>query len=230
MRLECDNIGFQYPGTDKTVFKDLSFEIDAPGFHALFGPSGVGKTSIAHMITGRLEPDSGRVVTRRMDTIFYSYNMERLPGWSSVGRHLERITPSHKIAERDAMVHAFGLEALLTQRFSQLSMGQQNRINLLRYLIQDFQMLIMDESLANVDEKTRSDILLTIKEMFPQTLFIYISHNVVEVAKFCDEIWVLRDVSKAPQVVMVRGENHGHHKPMEHKNLQHTMLEIMNVA
>lgn len=230
MLLECCNIEFKYPGTEKIIFKDASFGFSQPGFHAIFGPSGVGKTSMANIITGRLKPDSGRVVTNDMQILFYSYNLERLPGWSSVGRHLERITPSHKITERDALTKAFGLTSLLKHRFSQLSMGQQNRINLLRYLVQDFQVLIMDESLANVDEKTRSFILLTIKEMFPQAVFISISHNVVEVAKFCHEIWVLRDVSKSPQMILVRGEDHTNRKPAEHRNLQHIMLEIMNAA
>lgn len=230
MLLECCNIDFKYPGTEKIIFKDVSFGFSQPGFHAIFGPSGVGKTSMANIITGRLKPDSGHVAANGMDTLFYSYNMERLPGWSSVGRHLERITPSHRLAERDALIKAFGLTSLLKHRFSQLSMGQQNRINLLRYLVQDFQVLIMDESLANVDEKTRGFILLTIKEMFPKAIFISISHNVVEVAKFCHEIWVLRDISKSPQMVLVRGEDHGHRKPVEHQNLQHAMLEIMNAA
>ena len=60
------------------------------------------------------------------------------------------------------------------KRFNQLSLGQKNRINLIRYLVQDFQMLIMDESLANVDELTREQIILKIKLMFPDRLFLYI--------------------------------------------------------
>ena len=56
-------------------------------------------------------------------------------------------------------------------RYSQLSMGQCNRVNLLRYLLQDFSMLIMDESLANVDEPTRQAILYTIKTTFPEAGF-----------------------------------------------------------
>ena len=230
MPLECRNIEFTYPGSGKIIFKDTSFGFSRPGFHAIFGPSGVGKTSMAHILTGRLKPDGGQVVVRGMDTIFYTYNMERLPGWSSVGRHLDRITPAHKTDERNALIAAFGLKALLKQRFSQLSMGQQNRINLLRYLVQDFQMLIMDESLANVDEKSRSKILLTIKEMYPHAVFVSISHNVMEVAKFCDDIWVLRDTSKSPQMVLVHGSDQGRRKAVEHINLQHILLEIMNAA
>ena len=54
-----------------------------------------------------------------------------------------------------------------------------------RYLLQDFDVLIMDESLANVDELTREKIILKIKALFPERCFLYISHNVAEVARFC---------------------------------------------
>ena len=230
MQLLCQNISFKYPGTEKIIFDKLSFGFSQSGFHAIFGPSGVGKTSLAHIISGRLKPDSGQVVSNGMETLLYSYNMERLPGWSSVGRHLERVTPANKNDERNELVKAFGLTHLLKQRFSQLSMGQQNRINLLRYLVQDYQLLIMDESLANVDEKTRGHILLTIKEMYPHILFISISHNVVEVAKFCREIWVLRDTHKTPQILLVQGQDHQRSKDVKQALLQKTMLEIMNAA
>ena len=230
MLLEFRNIHFRYPGTEKVIFDNLSFGFTQPGFHAIFGPSGVGKTSLAHLITGRITPDRGNISVNGLSPLFYSYNMERLPGWSSVGRHLERITPSQKIDERDELVNAFGLRSLLKHRFSQLSMGQQNRINLLRYLIQDCRLLIMDESLANVDEKTRGEILLKIKEMYPDVLFISISHNVVEVAKFCQDIWVLRDIQKSPQIQLVNGCDYRRGNPVPQNQLQTTMLEIMNAA
>ena len=58
----------------------------------------------------------------------------------------------------------------MESRFAQLSLGQQNRTNLTRYLLQDFDLLIMDESLANVDELTKEKIIQKIKEMFPRSL------------------------------------------------------------
>ncbi len=230
MRLECRHIVFNYPQTDEAVFKDLSLDLTEPGLHALFGPSGVGKTSLAHILTGRLQAPVGNIHADQIKTLLYAYNMERLPGWSSVGRHLERITPAHKTTQKEELVKVFGLKPYLHQRFAQLSLGQQNRINLVRYLVQEFQLLIMDESLANVDEKMRADILFAIKEMFPHTFFIYISHNVVEVAKFCRQIWVLRKAHKSPQAVMVPGEDQQRHEPLDHEALQQTMLEMMNAA
>jgi ABC-type multidrug transport system ATPase subunit len=229
MLLDCRHIDFHYPGTQDLVFQDLSFQLSEPGFHALFGPSGVGKTSLAKILIGQLPVTAGEIRTQGIDRqILYSYNLERLPGWSSVGRHLERITPASNRGVKSDLVDAFGLSDLLDQRFNQLSLGQQNRINLIRYLVQDYRVLIMDESLANVDEQTREQILLTIKAMFPQNLFLYISHNLVEVAKFCRMIWVLRSAQYHPRLISVSGQDYSRVKPLDEHAVQNTMLEMMS--
>jgi ABC-type multidrug transport system ATPase subunit len=230
MLFKCRDITFKYPGSTRYVFKNLSFEMIEPGFHALFGPSGVGKTSFAKIITGEIPGYSGEIHRDGMKTLLYSYNLERLPGWSSVGKHLEKITPPSLESQKDELIEAFGLKELVGYRFSQLSLGQQNRINLIRYLLQDFHMLIMDESLANVDELTREKILLKMKDMFPDVFFIYISHNVIEVSKFCKEILVLRNAAKEPQVTKVEGQNYSIQRPIDKKKLEQTMLEVMNAS
>ena len=230
MQLECRHIDFNYPGTQIPVLRDLSFELSTPGFHALFGPSGVGKTSLAKILAGGLSVASGQIRTDGLATSLYTHNQERLPGWSSVGRHLELVTPGHHIPLKDKLVDKFGLTAHLKQRFNELSLGQQNRINLLRYLVQDFQMLIMDESLANVDEQTRGHIVLSIKATFPEAIFLYISHNVMEVARYCQRIWVLRDIRKSPQAVPILGQDLKTESRANPQELQKIMLEMVNAS
>jgi ABC-type nitrate/sulfonate/bicarbonate transport system ATPase subunit len=230
MHLECRHIHFRHPGTDHLLFEDLNLDFMGPGFDAFFGPSGVGKSSLAHIITGRLKADGGEVCFHGAHNPLYTHNQERLPDWSSIGRHLERITPSASVEKKDALVEVFGLSSLLSHRFSQLSLGQQNRINLVRYLVQEFEVLIMDESLANVDEQMRGRILLTMKSMFPEALFIYISHNVVEVATYCRRIWVLRGKEKAPPALLVHGQDQLSGQNPDRKALERSMLEIVNAA
>ena len=116
----------------------------------------------------------------------------------------------------------------MNMRFSQLSMGQCNRVNLLRYLLQDFGILIMDESLANVDEPMRQAILYKIKSIFPYACFLYISHNVVEVSRFCDQIVVFRGAHQSPQTRRVNGQDHREDKILDNMALERSMLEIMN--
>lgn len=230
MRLTCRDIRYRHPGAERVLFDGLGFSLEEPGLHAVFGPSGVGKTSLARILTGDIDAFEGKVADEGMPVRLYSHNLERLPGWSSVGRHLTRVTPKGRESQRDALVDAFGLEGCLDSRFSRLSLGQRNRVNLLRYLIQDFQLLIMDESLANVDEKTRERILLTIKELYPTSFFLYISHNVAEVAAFCREILVLRSPDKSPQAVTVQGQDRRRGAPPDEGRLQRSMLEVVSAS
>jgi ABC-type nitrate/sulfonate/bicarbonate transport system ATPase subunit len=88
----------------------------------------------------------------------------------------------------------------------------------------------MDESLANVDELTREKIILNIKALFPDKFFIYISHNIIEVSKFCRDILVLAGSGKKRPAVVVKGQDQQAGQSLERQHLETTMLEIMNAA
>ena len=165
MLLDCRDISFKYPGSNTEVFKDMSYRISGPGFHALFGPSGVGKTTLAKMMTGDIKNFSGDISKSDIDRVLYTHNLERIPGWSTVREHLETTTPASNKSKIEDLVTTFGMETYINSRFSQLSLGQQNRTNLARYLLQEFDLLIMDESLANVDEPTKENIILKLKSI-----------------------------------------------------------------
>ena len=228
MLLDCRDISFKYPGSNTEVFKDMSYRISGPGFHALFGPSGVGKTTLAKMMTGDIKNYSGDIVKSDMGCVLYTHNLERIPGWSTVREHLETTTPESNKVKIEDLVTTFGMQTYINSRFSQLSLGQQNRTNLVRYMLQDFDLLIMDESLANVDEVTKESIILKMKTTFSDRCFLYISHNVAEVAKFCRQILVLRGRHKNPQTVSILGQDYATGKGLDKNNLEQTMLEIVN--
>ncbi len=231
MKLEVRQLVFRFPNASGNLFSDLSFQLPAEGFHALFGPSGVGKTTLARMLTGEIRGFSGEISLNGNRRVLYTYNLERLPGWSSVRRHLDETAPPARRLQAQELITEFGIDGCVDSRFSRLSMGQQNRANLVRYLLQEFDVLIMDESLANVDEFTREKIILKIKALFPERCFLYISHNVAEVARLCGRILVLRAASKAPQVVCVQGADHAPESPApQPERLERAMLEIVHAA
>lgn len=230
MPIKCENIFYRYPNSGKHLFDGLSMSYERPGFHAIFGPSGVGKTSLARILSGLVTIESGKISYEPDCVILYTHNQERLPDWSHIGRHLNRVTPDHNMRLQAGLIDDFGVRPFLSHRFSQLSLGQQNRVNLIRYLVQDFDILILDESLANVDERTRQQIIIQTKRLFPDRIFIYISHHVIEVATYCKDIWVLRDMTKHPQISRVHGLDLLSGKPLDQAGLKMAMLEIINLA
>jgi ABC-type nitrate/sulfonate/bicarbonate transport system ATPase subunit len=230
MQIALQDIAYRHQRTAPPLFDHLDASLDGPGFMALFGISGVGKTTLARLISGELALERGTIRLHGIGRVLYSYNTERLPGWASVGEHLARVTPAPERPRLEQLIDVFGLRACLTSRFSQLSLGQQNRANLTRYLLQAFDLLVMDESLANVDEATRGEIILTIKALFPERLFLYISHSVSEVSRFCKQILVLRGAQRTPQAVMVRGQDLRRAQSLERSEHERTMLEIVHAA
>jgi len=199
MTINAKGITFKYQGEDRPIFEDLYFSMEGPGFFSLFGLSGTGKSTLGRIISGLLEPNEGRVErSTGTRTILYTHNEERLPNWEPVARHLEKVTPrqGQEVFLRFKEVALSGID--LHCRFSGLSLGQKNRVNFARYVVQDFDCLIIDETLSNVDEPTRERILAFLKEEFPRRTFLYISHHVKEVARFSKEVFVLPWVPGRP--------------------------------
>jgi len=230
MELEGQDIAYRYPNAAADLFEGLDFRIRGPGFHALFGPSGVGKSTLARLLSGSLAGQRGRLNARGMHRVLYTYNLERLPGWTTLREHFEETASASGRPRLETLLDTFDIRPLADARFPRLSLGQQNRANLVRYLLQEFDLLIMDESLANVDEATRHRILLRIKALFPERCFLYISHNVAEVARFCGDVLVLRGHPKRPPLVVVPGGDQREGAEPDPARLERAMLAIVHAA
>jgi ABC-type sugar transport system ATPase subunit len=81
-----------------------------------------------------------------------------------------------------------------------------------------------------VDETTRGHIIITLKTLFPEKSFLYISHNMMEIAKFCNQIIVLRSPQKHPQTHAISGLNLMCENNFAMKDLEQTMLEIVHAS
>jgi len=228
VKIALDNLSYRYPGTAGPVFHRLSMTLAAPGFHSLFGQSGIGKTTLAKIIAGMLAGFQGKIEIENGRPLLYTHNRERLPGWGSIAAHLEEVGSDRRLS--DELLTLFGLRELTGCRFGQLSLGQQNRVNFLRYLLQPFDILIMDESLANVDETMRRLIITKIKEIFPDRAFLYISHNILEVAQYCRQVHVLTPAAGGARVVAVAGLDGQGDRPFDRSALDAKIAEILHAA
>lgn len=85
----------------------------------------MGKSTLAKIIAGDLNGFSGKVSRDDLNAVLYSSNLERLPGWSSVGDHIAKVIPSGRRSGMAELVESFGLRDYLDSRFSQLSLGQK---------------------------------------------------------------------------------------------------------
>ena len=195
------------------------FELNAAfeagsGITALFGRSGVGKTTLINAVAGLLRPDAGRiafggeVLSDASKGIFqpphvrqfgYVFQDARLFPHLDVAENLcfgERYASARKGASLNDVVSLLGLEKLLSRAPNSLSGGEKQRVALGRALLSKPRMLLMDEPLANLDGPRKQDILPYLERLRDGPLglpILYVSHAVDEVARLADTLVLLQD-------------------------------------
>jgi len=179
----------------------------------LIGPSGCGKSTLLRMIVGLVKPDTGRVV---IDGVLLSRdNVETLrhrigyviqdgglfphltagENVALLARHLRR--DSTWIAERMSVLSALaGIPADALARYpQQLSGGQRQRVGLMRALMLDPPVLLLDEPLGALDPVTRNELQRELKSIFERLgkTVIMVTHDMAEATYFADEVVMMRE-------------------------------------
>lgn len=180
---------------------------------AFFGRSGAGKTSLAHVIAGLVQPQRGRVVVTGqvlVDTersIFVPSHRRRIGCVFQDGRLFPHLTVRQNLLygawfagmrERRALGQVCGLlgiEALLARRPGSLSGGEQQRVAIGRALLAGPQLLLMDEPLASLDRERKAEILPYLERLRDEIRIpiVYVSHSVAEVARLSDTLILLSE-------------------------------------
>ena len=206
------NIIFEYVD-DKPVLKDVSFDIKAGQTVAIVGETGSGKTTIANLMCRFYEPQSGQVL---VDGVEYR---ERSLGWlrSNIG-YVEQnplifsltIRENIKYGKLDAsdedvnraislvglkdMLTRFpnGLDTVLVDKGSELSMGERQLISFARAVIRDPKIIILDEATSNIDTETEVIVQKSLKNILSDKTSLIIAHRLSTIVH-ADKIIVLKD-------------------------------------
>jgi molybdate transport system ATP-binding protein len=188
----------------------LTAHFEAPGgVTALFGPSGAGKTTLVNMIAGLVTPDRGRIVlddTVLFDSaaginvpahkrrIGYVFQEGRLFPHMTVARNLDygrRMSGlSADPAEAGRVIDMLDIRALRDRRPGKLSGGERQRIAVGRALLMRPRLLLLDEPLASLDARRKSEILPYLERLrdHAHVPMIYVSHNASEVKRIATSV------------------------------------------
>jgi general nucleoside transport system ATP-binding protein len=207
--VQLRGVSKRFPGV---VANDrVDFSADAGEVHALLGENGAGKTTLCNILTGLYRPDEGELAVHNQRVDFHAPRDALAAGICMVHQHF-RLVATFTVAENLALgrSHRGGRRALearvreLGERYRlpvdprahiwQLSVGEQQRVELLKALHQDARILILDEPTAVLTPQETAVLFATLRQMAAEgRTVVLVSHKLEEVVRVADRITVLRD-------------------------------------
>lgn len=210
--IEYKNVALRY--TEKDILKDVNLLIEDGEFMVLVGPSGSGKTTMIKMINRLLEPTGGNIYMNGKRIKDYNERELRL----STGYVLQQIAlfPNLTVAENIALIPEMkgwskeqiaskteelldkvGLPATeyVKRMPSELSGGEQQRIGIVRAIIGEPKILLMDEPFSALDAISRKQLQTLTKDLHKEfgMTTIFVTHDTDEALKLGDRIAVLEE-------------------------------------
>ncbi len=188
-----------------TAVKDLSFYCNEGEFLSIIGPSGCGKTTILSMLAGLLPPTEGQIlidgksVNKNTDELGYMLQKDHLFPWRTIEKNTylpleikRKLTPESK-AYALSLLKKYGLYDFRKMYPYQLSGGMRQRVALIRTLVSDPRILLLDEPFSALDYQTRlavcDDVYKIIKA--EQKTAVLVTHDISEAISMSDIIIVL---------------------------------------
>lgn len=213
--LDFSSVSFAYQTkTDEILaLKDISFPIQKEDFVSIVGPSGCGKTTILSLISGLLTPTNGKIlyenedISLHRDKIGYMFQRDLLFEWRTIWQNvklgLEIQKPKdmeRKLALADDLLKKYDLHTFRDLKPSELSGGMRQRVALIRTLVLEPELLLLDEPFSALDFQTRlkvcDDVYSIIKS--EKKTAILVSHDIYEAISMSNKIIIL---TKRPATV-----------------------------
>ncbi|WP_299985751.1 ABC transporter ATP-binding protein [uncultured Ruegeria sp.] len=197
-----------YPGV--VANDQVSFDIGEGEVHALLGENGAGKSTLVKMIYGLVKPDSGTMLLRGQNFAPPEPRAARSDGIAMVFQHFS-LFDALNVAENIALgmenppamgdlasrirevSETYGLPLDPYRTVGDLSAGERQRVEIIRCLLQDPKLLIMDEPTSVLTPQEVNILFETLNKLRSEgTSILYISHKLEEIRTLCDHATILR--------------------------------------
>ena len=218
----CDNITKSY--SSQNVLKSFSYSFPETGFVLLLGESGSGKTTLLNILAGLTPLDGGNIyfnnisytspqIKQELEMIGYVVQDSFFVDYLTVFDNLSLVTnDTEKIRK---IIEKFGLTDCLYKYPSKLSGGEKQRISIIRVLLQNKKVLLLDEPTASLDYENKIRVFELLSELKKEMLIICSSHDTTA-KKFADEIIDFNDL---------KNQNLIHREKPIYKKLDYTANE-----
>ena len=203
--IEIKNVTKKY-GTFAAV-DDISFEVKDHEIVGFLGPNGAGKSTTMNMITGFIEPTSGRIIVNGYDVsksptkakMQIGYMPENVPLYNdlTVKEFVSYMCELRKVPKKDRdlqvrkIIKKTGLEGVEHKLIKHISKGYKQRTSLAGALVGNPDVLILDEPTVGLDPKQITEIRSLIKELGKTHTVILSSHILSEVSQICNKVIII---------------------------------------
>ena len=217
--LDITGLTKAYPGV--VANNNVSFQIRSGEVHALLGENGAGKSTLVKMIYGLVKPDSGSMTFQDQQFMPASPNAARGTGVAMVFQHfslfdalsvaenialgMDDAPKPRDLAENIRQVsNAYGLPLEPNRVVGTLSAGERQRVEIIRCLLQNPKVLIMDEPTSVLTPQEVEVLFKTLRQLKSEgTSILYISHKLEEIRALCDTATILRHGEKVATCIPV---------------------------
>jgi|TARA_B100000959_G_scaffold48427_1_gene49684 simple sugar transport system ATP-binding protein len=207
-QLEISNVTKSYG--DLKANDSVSLSVEESSIHALLGENGAGKSTLVKIIYGSLMPDSGEMKwagesfspknpsearEQGIAMVFQHFSLfESLTVEENILLGLDRVGLNENFSEEITKYSKqYGLDINPQQVVGDLSVGARQRVEIIRCLIQNPKLLIMDEPTSVLTPQEVSDLFVTLRKLADDgCAILYISHKLEEVRQICSKATILR--------------------------------------
>lgn len=205
--ISLNAVSFSYEDSSTLIFEEFDFDVERGEFVAILGASGVGKTTLLHVIAGFRPYDAGSVTIAENrvdgvpDSVGFIFQEEGLFPWKTVrgnilsGAAMRAKPPDEQDEIARSLADTMGLGDVLEQYPHQLSGGMAQRVEVARAVANDPKVLLMDEPLNSLDAQRRRALQFWLQDIWMDLgiTIVFVTHDIEEALLLADRLVILRD-------------------------------------